>query len=183
MTQRKLILLVSIVVLGLGFIMALIWWNFIAQRVNDLPVGVLRTSLVFNKEKISEEEIPLVTVLAKKLEIPWALDFLPDGSIIFTERAGRIRLIDSQAGLLEEPLLRIEEVASKGEGGLLGIAVHPDFAENQFIYVYYTYQEGENLANQVVRFRKQDKILVDKEIIIKNIPGAANHNGGRIFLF
>ena len=81
---------------------------------------------------------------------------------------------------MPEPLLTISEVAHHGEGGLLGIVVHPDFARNQFIYVYYTYQDGENLANRVVRFRKQDKALLDKKIIINNIPGAANHNGGRI---
>ena len=122
----------------------------------------------------------MATSVAKELEIPWALDFLPNGSIVFTERPGRVRFIDAQEGLLPEPLLTIDEVAHRGEGGLLGIAVHPDFAKNRFIYVYYTYQAGGNLANKVVRFRKQDKTLLDEEIIVDNIPGATNHNGGRI---
>jgi glucose/arabinose dehydrogenase len=118
--------------------------------------------------------------VAKKLEIPWALDFLPDGGIIFTERPGRVRLIDPREGLLPEPLLTIAEVAHRGEGGLLGIAVHPDFGENPFIYVYYTYQQDGSLANRVVRFRKQDNKLLEEKIIIDNIPGAYLHNGGRI---
>lgn len=142
-------------------LIGLIWWNFTAE------------------EEISEAA-PLATSVAKKLEIPWALDFLPDGSIVFTERAGRVRLIDAKEDLLPEPLLTIDEVAHVGEGGLLGIAAHPNFAKNRFIYVYYTYREGSKLANKVVRFRKQDKKLVDKKVIISNIPGAANHNGGRI---
>lgn len=89
-------------------------------------------------ENKTPADVPLAISVAKNLEIPWALDFLPDGSLIFTERPGRIRLIDAQEGLLPEPLLTIDEVAHRGEGGLLGIAVHPDFAKNQFIYVYYT---------------------------------------------
>lgn len=76
--------------------------------------------------------------------------------------------------------MTIDEVAHIGEGGLLGLAVHPNFSENQFVYVYYTYQKGQDLANQVARFKKEDENLVDKKIIVDNIPGAANHNGGRI---
>jgi len=125
-------------------------------------------------------DIPLAVSLAQKLEIPWALDFLPDGSIVFTEQPGRVRLIDTKKGLLPELLLTIDEVAHRGEGGLLGIAVHSDFADNHFIYVYYTYQEGKNLANRVERFRKESNTLLDKQIIIDNIPGASIHNGGRI---
>lgn len=125
-------------------------------------------------------EPPLIVPLAKHLEIPWALDFLPDGSIVFTERVGRVRLIDNQERLQAEPLLVVANVAPRGEGGLLGIAVHPNFAQNQLIYVYYTYQNGANLANKVVRFTKQGAKLVDPKIIIENIPGATIHDGGRL---
>lgn len=147
---------------------ALIWWNFRAQRIAELPPAMPLT------------KVPLATSVAKNLEIPWALDFLPDGSLIFTERPGRVRLIDIQEGLLSEPLLTISEVAHKGEGGLLGIARHPAFAQNHFIYVYYTYQDGERLYNRLVRFRRQDKSLIDPKIIIDGIPGAGIHNGGRL---
>ena len=168
------IIIVVIIVALIGFA----WWNFRAKRVADLP-SVPPASAPPAEAQVLEE-IPLAVSLAQKLEIPWALDFLPDGSIVFTERLGRVRLIDTQEGLLPEPLLTISEVAHRGEGGLLGIAVHPDFANNHFIYVYYTYQGRQNLANRVVRFRKEDKTLLDKKIIIDNIPGASNHNGGRM---
>ncbi len=165
-------------------IMGLIWWNFWAERLTELPPAPTIEPPPPTTEPAAENELPedapLATSVAKNLEIPWALDFLPDGSIVFTERPGRIRLVDVREGLLPEPLLTINEVARRGEGGLLGIAVHPDFAKNQFIYVYYTYQEGNNLANRVVRFRKQDRALLDKKIIIDNIPAASIHNGGRI---
>jgi len=153
------------------FLVSFIWWNFFGQRLTKLPPVVIEEEIL---------EAPLAASVAKNLEVPWALDFLPDGSIIFTERPGRIRFIDPKEGLLPEPLLVIDEVAHVGEGGLLGIAVHPDFDQNQFIYVYYTYQKNEELVNRVVRFKMENKKLVDKKIIIDNIPGAIYHNGGRI---
>ena len=156
----------------------LIWWNFRANRVEDLPILPAATAPIV-KDQISED-IPLAVSLAQKLEIPWALDFLPDGSIVFTERPGRVRLIDGQEGLLPEPLLTINEIAHHGEGGLLGIAVHPDFASNHFIYLYYTYEGRQNLANRVVRFRLENKTLRGTKIILDNIPASSNHNGGRI---
>jgi len=154
------------------------WWNFRAQRVADLPATLPTSGPAVTESTL--EDVPLAALVAKNLEIPWALDFLPDGSIVVTERAGRVRLIDAREGLLPEPLLTIDEVAHRGEGGLLGIARHPDFAQNQFIYIYHTFQEGENLANRVVRFKKQGNTLIDKTIILDNIPGATIHNGGRI---
>ena len=175
----------AIVVVLIG----LVWWNFRANRVTDLPsVPPVTTSSAGDQvpedippvEEQVLEEMPLAASLARNLEIPWALDFLPDGSIVLTERPGRVRLMDARAGLLAEPLLTIDEVAHRGEGGLLGIAAHPDFANNHFIYLYYTYQAGENLVNRVVRFREESKTLLDKKIILDHIPAAFIHNGGRI---
>lgn len=91
-----------------------------------------------------------------------------------------MRIIDARQGLRPEPLLTLAEVAHRGEGGLLGIAVHPEFGQNQFIYVYHTYEEGGALRNRVVRFRMEGRTLVNPEVIISGIPGAGNHNGGRL---
>ena len=124
--------------------------------------------------------VPGVTTLAARLEVPWALDFLPDGDIIFTERPGRIRLYDSVQGLIPEPLLVVSDVAASGEGGLLGIAVHPDYVSNGFIYVYYTYEDGGNLYNRVRRYIMEGNSLSADRIIIDRIPAGSNHDGGRI---
>ena len=146
--KKKANFIIIIIVVILVVLSGLIWWNFGAGRLTELPPA----------PSAGNKDAPLATSVAKKLEIPWALDFLPDGSIVFTERPGRVRLIDAQEGLLPEPLLTIDEVAHRGEGGLLGVAVHPDFANNHFIYVYYTYQGDENLAN--TRFVEKVNILL-----------------------
>ncbi|MEE8401398.1 MAG: PQQ-dependent sugar dehydrogenase [Candidatus Hydrothermarchaeaceae archaeon] len=165
----------SIVLIFIIITAFFLWWGLLGNREGDLPPAVEPAP-----GNAVLEDIPLAASVAKGLEIPWALDFLPDGGIVFTERAGRVRLIDADEGLLSEPLKTISEVSHVGEGGLLGISVHPDFSQNQFIYVYYTYGDGKNLKNRVVRYRMQDKNLLDEKVIIEGIPGARFHNGGRI---
>ncbi len=120
------------------------------------------------------------TVLAERLEIPWALAMLPDGSMLITERPGRIRLFDIQLGLADEPLLTVADVAHRGEGGLLGIALHPSYPEKPYVYIYYTYLRDNVLANRVVRFILEAGALRHDRMVIDAIPGASTHNGGRI---
>ncbi|MDW7733160.1 MAG: PQQ-dependent sugar dehydrogenase [Methanolobus sp.] len=127
-----------------------------------------------------DENQSLAVTIAENLEIPWSLDFLPDGSMIFTERPGNVRLIDSDQGLLPKPLSTIDEVNPVGEGGLLGIAVHPDFENNSFVYLYYTYDSEDSMYNKVVRFSLQNEELNEDRVIIDNIPAGGIHNGGRI---
>ena len=85
------------------------------------------------------------TVLVDGLEHPWGLDWLPDGTMIVTERPGRVRLI--RAGqLAPTPIAGVPEVLTTGQGGLLDVSVHPQFADNQWIY--FTYAQGDRSANQ-----------------------------------
>lgn len=129
----------------------------------------------------SSSPVPEITVLAERLDTPWGLAFLPDKSMLVTERPGRVRLIDSGGGLRYEPVATLLQVKEIGEGGLLGIAVHPEFLKNAFVYLYYTYSEnGGDTLNRVVRMKYQKTQLSDERVIVDNIPGAANHNGGRI---
>jgi len=127
----------------------------------------------------SSVDSPRVAVLTTNLEIPWSLVFLPDKSILLTERPGRVRLVEG-GKLQSEPVLTLGDVRHISEGGLLGITVHPKFAENKFVYVYYTYSGDENTLNRVVRFKYENKKLVERKVILDAIPGAGNHNGGRI---
>lgn len=119
-------------------------------------------------------EVSATSVVASGLEIPWGLAFLPDGSLLFTERPGPLRKIDSK-------IINIPQVKPLGEGGLLGIALHPDFQNNKYVYLYYTYSSvGDNTLNRVARFKFGDGRLTDEQIIVDAIPGGVNHNGGRI---
>jgi glucose/arabinose dehydrogenase len=112
------------------------------------------------------------------LEIPWSLLFLPDGRALVTERPGRIRLI-KDARLQEEPYATID-VAHVGEGGLMGLALHPEFPKKPYIYVMHTYKIGGELRNRVIRLKDEGLRGVFDRVIIENIPGGKFHNGGRI---
>ncbi len=122
-----------------------------------------------------------VTVIAEGLDTPWAIAFLPDGNLLVTERNGNLKKVDVKSSSKVETIAKIDEVLQIGEGGLLGVTLHPDFNNNNYLYLYYTYSGSEdNTLNRVSRFTFSDKKLIDEKIIIDQIPGASNHNGGRI---
>lgn len=128
-----------------------------------------------------DQDQPVLSVVAENLDVPWALAFLPDKSILFTEREGRVRFIDADGNLRQQPVATIPDVREISEGGLLGIAVDPDFSSNNYIYVYYTYgTNNQNTSNRVVRYKFSNNSLTDRTIIVDAIPGAPNHDGGRI---
>lgn len=128
-------------------------------------------------EGVRSEDVR-VEVVAQDLRIPWAIDFAPDGRLFFTERPGRIRVIEN-GQLRPEPWAQIP-VAHEGEGGLLGLALDPNFAENGFVYIYYTYREGTRLWNRVARLREREGRGEELVVLLDRIPGSTIHNGGRI---
>lgn len=107
------------------------------------------------------------------LKVPWEFRFLPDGRVLVTERPGNL-IIFSDEGKTE---IKVEGVVSRGEGGLLGLAVHPDFETNGYIYLYKTTASG----NMVERYKlTPNSQLSERQIILENIPSSINHDGGRI---
>lgn len=119
-----------------------------------------------------------VQVVAQNLEIPWALAFAPDGRIFFTERPGRVRVmrLGERPGLYKD----LSQVTHNGEGGLMGMALHPQFPEQPYVYVHYTRKVGEQSFNRVTRFRDTGTTMVDEEVIIDNIPASQFHDGGAL---
>jgi glucose/arabinose dehydrogenase len=111
-----------------------------------------------------------VSTLATNLEVPWSLAFLPDGDALVTERDSGKLLRVSPSGDVRE--IQTLPEAGSGEGGLLGVAVSPDYKEDRYVYAYYT-TEGDN---RVVRFRMGEK----PEPILTGIPVNSYHDGGRI---
>jgi len=126
-------------------------------------------------EPITEYSNESVQILATNLEKPWAIDFADD-KIFVTEKAGRVRVIESGV-LLDDPLATLR-VANVFGGGLLGIAVHPAFDNNHFIYVYYTYEKDGTLWNKILRITESNNKLDAAKTIFDNIPGSVYNNGG-----
>lgn len=132
------------------------------------------------KSTLETSNSPKAEVIAQNLEVPWALVFLPNKDILVTERAGGVRIIKN--GKLEEkPLITLSQVKQVGESGLHGIAIHPDYPQKPFVYLYYTYSSSEDSTlNRVSRFTLEDNNLKNEQVIVDKIPGAIFHDGGRI---
>jgi glucose/arabinose dehydrogenase len=133
---------------------------------------------VASAEAISSEEhdLRLVTV-AVGLEHPWSLAFMPDGGMLVTERPGRLRVIrDGQ--LAPEPVAGLPEIAAGGQGGLMDVALDPDFADNGLIYLSYAAESLFQRGTEVARARLDEGQLVDLEIILEAGPKS---RGGRHF--
>src|SRR4029079_1572613 len=82
-----------------------------------------------------------VETVASGLEVPWAFAFLPNGNMLFTERPGRIRIIEN-GKLRPDPVFTVPDVEPSGESGLMDISLHPGFASNGYLYMAYAYNSG-----------------------------------------
>ena len=120
-----------------------------------------------------------VETVATNLEVVWSIVFAPDNRMFFTERPGRVRVMEN-GKLRAEPLAALADVEPSGESGLMGMALHPKFAENHFLYLAYAYRTGGDQRVKVVRFRETGKDLIEPKIIIENIPAARFHAGTRL---
>ena len=117
------------------------------------------------------------TTVATGLDTPWDMAFLPDRSALITERGGRVRLLSRTRRLRSAPVARIPVAVEEGcEGGLLGVAVDPDFRSNRFVYLYRTVAAG----NEVVRYRYSRGRLAEDGRVFGGIESGCFHNGGRI---
>ena len=131
------------------------------------------------KPEASNEAIenPIQEV-ASNLSVPWEIVFLPDSSILVTERSGTLLhvLEDSREQI------PIQGVVQREEGGLLGLALHPNYSENNWVYLYLTTQSGTALINRVERytFDENSHSLSERTVLLDQIPGAIYHDGGRI---
>jgi glucose/arabinose dehydrogenase len=109
-------------------------------------------------------------VISKGLEVPWSVDFLPDGGgMLVTEKVGRLRIWKD--GALSEPLKGSPEVRNRGQGGLMDVAVHPDYLQNGWIYLAYSdpfRDGGRNLGmTKIVRGKIKDGAWVDQQVIFE----------------
>ena len=119
-----------------------------------------------------------VDTVASGLEVPWAMAFAPDGRIFVSERVGRIRVIE-RGSLLGEPWATLP-VAARGEAGLMGIALAPDFATTRELFAVGTFDQGGTLVNRVMRFTEETGRGVNPTVVLNGIPAAVFHAGDAI---
>ncbi|KQS33459.1 PQQ-dependent sugar dehydrogenase [Dyadobacter sp. Leaf189] len=139
------------------------------------------------KKSIAESDLKVDTV-ATGLTMPWASALLPNGDLLVTERGGKLRLV-SKGQLDATPISGIPEVWYKGQGGLLDIALHPDYKTNGWIYISYSSpkkdgEEGDDggANTALMRAKLKGKELTDIQQLFKAIPNVKGnvHFGGRI---
>ncbi len=177
-----IILLFLAVAGGLGYVFSdRLKQLFFRPRQTNLQQGVSQEDLISpdaSPESAADADgtSPAVEVVATDLDIPWEIAFLPNGEMLVTERPGRLLKIGQDRQVISE----IEGVQHVGEGGLLGLVLHPDFEENQWLYLYLTTESGSGLINRVERYRFNNDQLSERVVILDQIPGASYHDGGRL---
>jgi aldose sugar dehydrogenase len=167
--ERRLAIVAIVVVVG-----AAVATFFVTPSQTTLPIP-LPTSGPSSGNNTGDG----IDVLAENLEVPWAVDVASDGRVFFTERAGRIRIIDTDGKLLEQPAAHIN-VEQMGESGLLGLALHPDFEQNHLLYIYHTYSNGSAVMNKVLMLTERENRIVESKVVIDGIPASDRNDGGRI---
>jgi glucose/arabinose dehydrogenase len=130
-----------------------------------------------SRPAVTGSAVPRVEVVATGLEVPWDLAFLPDGRMLVTERPGRVRLVERDGSVRRDPVARVE-VSARGEGGLLGLDLDPDFRAGQrFAYLYVTTADG----MQVQRWRVADDATMTKDaVVLAGIAAGRIHDSGRL---
>jgi glucose/arabinose dehydrogenase len=123
----------------------------------------------------------IVTEVATGLDSPWGIAFLPNGDALVTERSGALRKL-SAAGELSEPIPGLPEAVVRGQGGVLGLAVHPDFASNQMVYVCLNVAGEGGAGSEVHAGRLQGNTLVDVKpfFIAQPKVDSGHHFGCRV---
>jgi glucose/arabinose dehydrogenase len=128
----------------------------------------------------SAEHAYRIETVAEGLDIPWSFSFLPDGRMLVTERTGRLRMIEN--GIVRPEMIGgLPAVMVKGEGGLMSVVVHPDYAQNGWIYLSFSDPgPSETSMTKLIRARLRDWQLVDHETVF-SIPREKYQHGYALF--
>jgi glucose/arabinose dehydrogenase len=181
--------------IGLGslglFLVVFFFWESITSLVSNLRFEPNENvSHKMQKEESKEEAINFdkeedkkfsfkdIEVFQDDLSVPWDMVKLSEGVWLISERSGNLFLVENgERRLLEN----FQNTRQSGEGGLLGLVLHPNFQENNWLYIYQTQERsGEGTVNRVLRYRYDEGELRDEMLIIDDIPGAIYHDGGRM---
>lgn len=155
-------------------------------QLDSSTAAQTQTTSVSNSQTDSPKNVATTSGLQKitmveNLEHPWSLAWLPDGTMLITERPGRLRIV--RDGVLDPtPVAGLPEIFASGQGGLMDVSIHPRFTENRLIYL--TYSHGDRSANRtrIARARLEENTLRDLQVIfeVSQTKPGAQHFGSRI---
>lgn len=120
-----------------------------------------------------------IDTVADNLRVPWQIVFLPDRSILFTEREGRVRIIRNNK-LVAKPVFNLNDIVLRNKSGALGLCLHPEFAKNRLVYLASNYLLEGRMKLRIVRYELDRDTLLNPLVILKDIPANQNHTGCRL---
>ncbi len=123
----------------------------------------------------------ILNPIAPGLKEPWSMAFLPDGRMLVTEKSGKLRVVEN-GKLLPEPVSGAPAVVDSGQGGLLDVVLHPNYAENGWLYLSYSGKGEGGVGTEVLRAKLENNQLVKSEVIFRQAPKVSTnrHFGSRI---
>ena len=145
------------------------------------PVADAQETATPSPQPPSTAGVVTAETVARGLESPWGLAFLPDGRMLVTERPGRLRVVRAD-GTLSAPLGGLPEVHARGQGGLLDVALDPDYATNQLVYLSFAEPGEGGAGTAVIRGRFAEDRLFDVQVIYRQRPKLEGngHFGSRL---
>ena len=130
---------------------------------------------IFKSDKLTVK----LDTIATGLNVVWGMAFLPDGSLLVTERGGKLFKVKNRKNT---EVKGVPDVLAEGQGGLLDVILHPDFKENQLIYFSYSKPRGNKATTAVMQAKLEGNKLIDQKIIFEALPYAStrHHYGSRL---
>ena len=156
-------------------------------------LGVLDPPIESGTRVVFEQDVPVSAapkvnlqpvqyeyeIVADDLYVPWSIVFSSPNRMLVTERDGTIvEVVDD--GLNTNPLITFPEVASTGEAGLMGMALHPNYSSNKYIYVCMSYSGGGGLTDKIERLVDNGDTIERESVILDSFPSARFHAGCRL---
>jgi glucose/arabinose dehydrogenase len=156
---------------------ALMFAGLLSACAAEAPVGKAPSSA----DAPNEASRVIVEDFARGLDFPWGIAFLPEGEALVTEKGGALRVI-TMDGAPTDPVLDVPKVVDAGQGGLMDVAVDPNFAENKFIYLTYAEADGKLTRTAVMRARFEGQSLSETKVIFRQEPAleGEHHFGSRL---
>ena len=156
----------------------------LALRSVMLSIALLPSALAQDRSAVinSEKHTFRVVTLLKGLEYPWSVAFLPDGRMLVTERAGRLRLVGQDLRLDPKPIAGLPDVVATGQGGLFDVVLHPEHSQNGWIYWAYNAPGAGGWGTALARGKLQGSRMTEVQVLFSMKPKtrSSQHFGGRI---